>query len=158
MSALLINLLMTNDEEGGRACRGSVQLNMERRQVENRNICEASKIVESAGYMRRPYRTRPQKMASRRLRHCRLPLADRYGVPAVIICIEGDEGRGPAAASAALIFLTRSIRRRTFFPHSAGTHSRRAITLKKENIDQFRERFAASSGRIKDLLKASFEY
>ncbi len=138
------NLLMTNDEDEAAALVGDLcQLNMERRQVENRIFAEASKIVESAGICDGPI-----VLASEDWHHgvsgiVASRLADRYGVPAVIICIEGDEGRGSCRSFGCFNIFDALDSAKDILSSFGGHAFAAGLTLKKENIDQFRERFCS---------------
>jgi single-stranded-DNA-specific exonuclease len=89
------DLLLAKDaREASRLASELCEMNMERRQVENRVFCEA---VDMLGDVRRI--ETPIVLASENWHHgvsgiVASRLAERFGVPAVIICIDGENGRG----------------------------------------------------------------
>ncbi|NLO49359.1 MAG: single-stranded-DNA-specific exonuclease RecJ [Clostridiales bacterium] len=156
-------LLMTKDET---KAAGLVEdlclLNSERRQVESKIYNEASEIVESIGVCDSPI-----VLASEDWHHgvsgiVASRLSDRYGVPAVIICIEGDEGRGSCRSFGCFNIFDALDSSKDILLSFGGHAFAAGLTLKKENIDQFRDSFCRFFKQNKGVcskpaLKIDFE-
>jgi single-stranded-DNA-specific exonuclease len=156
-------LLMTqNENKAADLVSELIALNQERRQIENKIFTEASELVESAGLFDRPIVLSSEAwhhgvsgiVASR--------LSDRFGVPAIIICIEGDEGRGSCRSFGcfnifdALDAVKDSLTSFGGHPYAAG------LTLKKDQVALFRDLFCdyfiqSETTICKPSLKIDFE-
>ena len=69
-------------------------------------------------------------------------LAERYGVPAVVICLEGEEGRG-SCRSPGNFCLFDALGEASDLLSSFGGHAMAAgLTLPRENVDALRDRLA----------------
>lgn len=137
------DLLMSRDEKEANSLAAELcGMNFERRQVENRVFSEALEMLEKSGHIDSPIVLASENwhqgvsgiVASR--------LAERLGVPAVIISLDGDEGRGSCRSFGNFnIFL--ALNSCSDILDSFGGHALAAgLVLRRDKIDQFRGKFA----------------
>jgi single-stranded-DNA-specific exonuclease len=132
-------LLMVSDpKEASRLANELCQMNLERRQVENRVFSEA---IEMLGDVRRI--ETPIVLSTDSWHHgvsgiVASRLAERFGVPSVIICIEGENGRGSCRSFGGFnVFEALDYCRDTLT--SFGGHEYAAgLTLKRDMVEAFR--------------------
>ncbi len=154
-------LLATDIKEASRLASELCEMNIERRRVENRVFCEA---VEMLGDTRRI--ETPIVLASENWHHgvsgiVASRLADRFGVPAVIICLDGENGRGSCRSFGGFnVFEALDTSRETLT--SFGGHEFAAgLTLKSDMISSFREKitdyYTSTEGqRLQPCLEVDF--
>ena len=139
---LAYNLLMTeNAAEASKLVDELCKLNQERRLIENRIFEQAYEMVKSGGKVDRPI-----VLASDQWHHgvsgiVAARLADSFGVPAIIICIEGQEGRG-SCRSYGFFNIFEALENSKEHLTSFGGHAVAAgLTIDKDDIDAFRKSF-----------------
>lgn len=136
-------LLMSEDErEADRLAKELCGMNSQRREVENRVFSEAMEMLSKAGRI-----TSPIVLASDNWHHgvsgiVASRLAERYGVPAVVICLEGENGRGSCRSFGNFnIFMALNYCRDIL--GSFGGHALAAgLTLKRDMVDELRGKLA----------------
>ena len=145
------DLLMAEDpEESARLAGELCEMNNARKAVENRVFTEALEQLEDQGNVESPI-----VLASDTWHHgvsgiVASRLAERYGVPAVVICLEGEEGRG-SCRSPGDFCLFDALGEASNLLSSFGGHAMAAgLTLPRENVDALRE-------RLDNLYRASEE-
>ncbi|MBP5167502.1 MAG: single-stranded-DNA-specific exonuclease RecJ [Oscillospiraceae bacterium] len=132
-------LLMSEDEREADALAKSLcDMNNERREVENRVYSEALEQLGKSGRV-----SSPIVLASDNWHHgvsgiVASRLAERFGVPAVVICLDGDSGRGSCRSFGNFnIFMALNYCRTPLT--SFGGHALAAgLTLQRDAIDEFR--------------------
>jgi single-stranded-DNA-specific exonuclease len=144
-------LLMVSDvKEAPRLAAELCQMNMERRQVENRIFSEA---IEMLGDVR--HIDTPIVLATDNWHHgvsgiVASRLAERFGVPSVIICLEGESGRGSCRSYGCFnVFEALDYCKDTLT--SFGGHEYAAgLTLKSDMVEAFKakltEYYVATEG------------
>ena len=137
------DLLMARDPaEAGRLADELIEMNNARKAVENRVFTEALELLEGEGNVESPI-----VLASDTWHHgvsgiVASRLAERYGVPAVVICLEGEEGRG-SCRSPGNFCLFDALGEASDLLTTFGGHAMAAgLTLPRENVDALRERLA----------------
>ena len=137
------DLLMARDPaEAGRLADELIEMNNARKAVENRVFTEALELLEGEGNVESPI-----VLASDTWHHgvsgiVASRLAERYGVPAVVICLEGEEGRG-SCRSPGDFCLFDALGEASDLLTTFGGHAMAAgLTLPRENVDALRERLA----------------
>lgn len=137
------DLLISQSEKEADALAAELcDMNFERRQVENRVFSEALEMLEKGGHVDSPIVLASENwhqgvsgiVASR--------LAERFGVPAIIISLDGDEGRGSCRSFGNFnIFIALGFCKDIL--ESFGGHALAAgLVLKRDMIDELRGRLA----------------
>lgn len=134
-------LLMSEEEaESAGIAAELCEMNAERRSVETRVFNEAIEMMGDARNVEVPI-----VLASENWHHgvsgiVASRLAERYGVPAIIICLEGDEGRGSCRSYGGFRIFealdTASDLLTTFGGHAMAA----GLTVPRENIEALRNR------------------
>lgn len=139
---LAYKLLMTqNEAEASKLVNELCKLNQERRLIENRIFDQAYEMVKAGGKVDGPI-----VLASEQWHHgvsgiVAARLSDCFGVPAIIICIEGQEGRG-SCRSYGFFNIFEALEHSKEYLTSYGGHAFAAgLTINKDSIDAFRESF-----------------
>lgn len=139
---LAYKLLMTqNEAEASKLVDELCKLNQERRLIENKIFDQAYEMVKSGGKVDRPI-----ILASEQWHHgvsgiVAARLSDSFGVPAIIICIEGQEGRG-SCRSYGFFNIFEALDASKEHLTSFGGHALAAgLTINRDNIDVFRKSF-----------------
>ena len=137
------DLLMADDpDESTRLANELCEMNNARKAVENRVFTEALELMGDTGNVEAPI-----VLASDTWHHgvsgiVASRLAERYGVPAVVICLEGEEGRG-SCRSPGDFLLFDALGQCADLLSTFGGHAMAAgLTLPKENVDALRDRLA----------------
>ncbi len=135
------DLLMEQDSaESDRLALELCNMNTERRNVENRVFEEAREMLGEARNLEKPI-----VLASENWHHgvsgiVASRLADRYGVPAVVICLEGEEGRGSCRSYGGFCIFdaleAASEELTTFGGHEMAA----GLTLRRDRVDALREK------------------
>jgi single-stranded-DNA-specific exonuclease len=156
------DLLMAEDPgEASRLADELIEMNNARKAVENRVFTEALELLEGEGNVESPI-----VLASDTWHHgvsgiVASRLAERYGVPTVVICLEGDEGRG-SCRSPGDFCLFDALGEASDLLTTFGGHAMAAgLTLPRENVDALRSRLAqlyrASEGeRLQSRIPVDF--
>ena len=137
------DLLMAGDAgESARLAGELIEMNNARKAVENRVFTEALERLEDEGNVENPI-----VLASDTWHHgvsgiVASRLAERYCVPAVVICIEGEEGRG-SCRSPGGFGLFDALGDCADLLTTFGGHAMAAgLTLPRENVESLRRRLA----------------
>ena len=137
------DLLMAKDPgESARLAEALCAMNSARKEVENRVFTEALELLADDRHVETPV-----VLASDTWHHgvsgiVASRLAERYGVPAIVICLEGDEGRG-SCRSCGGFRLFDALDGASDLLTTFGGHAMAAgLTLPRENVDALRERLA----------------
>jgi len=117
-------------------------MNAERRSVEDRVYQEALAMVGEGRHPEEPIVLASENwhqgvsgiVASR--------LAERFGVPAVIICLEGDEGRGSCRSYGGFCIYAALEAAKEELSSFGGHELAAGLTLKRDRVDAFRRRIA----------------
>ncbi len=117
-------------------------MNAERRSVEDRVYREALAML---GELRRP--DAPIVLASENWHHgvsgiVASRLAERFGVPAVIICLEGEEGRGSCRSYGSFGILGALDAARDELTSFGGHELAAGLTIRRDRVDALRRRLA----------------
>ena len=156
------DLLMAKDPaESARLADELCEMNNARKAVENRVFTEALERMGETGNVESPI-----VLASETWHHgvsgiVASRLAERYGVPAVVICLEDGEGRG-SCRSPGDFCLFDALGEASDLLDTFGGHAMAAgLTLPQENVDALRERLAqlyrASEGeRLQNRIPVDF--
>lgn len=136
---LAYKLLMTDNEiDAAKLIDELNKLNQERREIEKKIYDQAVEIVNSEGIF-----DKPLILASEEWHHgvsgiVAARLADTYGVPAIVICMDGEEGRG-SCRSYGLFNIFGALDNSKEHLTSFGGHSLAAgLTIKKDNLGGFK--------------------
>ena len=154
-------LMATDGRESARLAEELCEMNNARKAVENRVFTEAMELLEGEGNIESPI-----VLASETWHHgvsgiVASRLAERYCVPAVVICIEGEEGRG-SCRSPGNFGLFEALGDCADLLSTFGGHAMAAgLTLPRENVDALRMRLAelyrASEGeRLQSRIPVDF--
>jgi single-stranded-DNA-specific exonuclease len=138
------DLLMEEDKrEAHRLAAELCAMNAERRSVEDRVYGEALGMLGDARHLEEPI-----VLASERWHHgvsgiVASRLAERFGVPAVIICLEGEEGRGSCRSYGDFRIFAALESVRDELTSFGGHELAAGLTLRRERIDALRRRLGA---------------
>lgn len=138
------DLLMAEDRREAQRLAGELcSMNLERRQVEDRVFREA---LELLGDVRRL--DEPIVLASENWHHgvsgiVASRLAERFGVPAVIICLEGEEGRGSCRSYGGFPILEALDAARDELITYGGHELAAGLTIRRDRVDALRSRLGA---------------
>ncbi|MBR4692553.1 MAG: single-stranded-DNA-specific exonuclease RecJ [Oscillospiraceae bacterium] len=137
------DLLMAEDRREAQCLAGELcTMNAERRSVEDRVYREALAML---GELRRP--DAPIVLASENWHHgvsgiVASRLAERFGVPAVIICLEGEEGRGSCRSYGSFGILGALDAARDELTSYGGHELAAGLTIRRDRVDALRRRLA----------------
>ncbi len=137
------DLLMAEDRREAQCLAGELcTMNAERRSVEDRVYREALAML---GELRRP--DAPIVLASENWHHgvsgiVASRLAERFGVPAVIICLEGEEGRGSCRSYGSFGILGALDAARDELTSFGGHELAAGLTIRRDRVDALRRRLA----------------
>ena len=137
------DLLMAEDRREAQRLAGELcTMNAERRSVEDRVYREALAML---GELRRP--DAPIVLASESWHHgvsgiVASRLAERFGVPAVIICLEGEEGRGSCRSYGSFGILDALDAARDELTSYGGHELAAGLTIRRDRVDALRRRLA----------------
>ena len=85
---------MTHDTKEASTLAGELcELNRRRQHLETEIWDDASGMMDGKNAVN-AHSSRERKVASGRYRHCRLKLAEQYSKPTIMICLDGDKGKG----------------------------------------------------------------
>ena len=138
------DLLMEHDKrEAQRLAAELCAMNAERRSVEDRVFGEALQQLGDARHLEEPI-----VLASENWHHgvsgiVASRLAERFGVPAVIICLEGEEGRGSCRSYGDFRIFAALESLRDELTSFGGHELAAGLTLRRERVDVFRRRLGA---------------
>jgi single-stranded-DNA-specific exonuclease len=156
------DLLLAKDaREASQLASELCEMNMERRQVENRVFCEA---VDMLGDVRRI--ETPIVLASENWHHgvsgiVASRLAERFGVPAVIICIDGENGRGSCRSYGGFSVFDALEASRDTLTSFGGHEFAAGLTLKSDMVGQLKSNlsdyYTSTEGqRLQPCLEVDF--
>jgi len=156
------DLLLAKDaREASRLACELCEMNLERRRVEDRVFNEA---VEMLGDVRRI--ETPIVLASDNWHHgvsgiVASRLAERFGVPAVIICLEGENGRGSCRSFGGFKVFDALEYSREALTSFGGHEFAAGLTLKSDMVERFREKIAeyyvsTEGERLQPCLEVDF--
>lgn len=137
------DLLMEKDTRRAQQLAGELcTMNALRRSVEDRVYQEAMELLGDTRQVETPIVLAAEGwhhgvsgiVASR--------LAERFGVPAVIICLEGGEGRGSCRSYAGFNVFAALEASQEVLTSFGGHELAAGLTLKRENVDALRQRLA----------------
>ncbi len=138
------DLLMEKDHREAQRLSGELcSMNTERRGVEGRVFKEA---LDMLGELHHP--DAPIVLASENWHHgvsgiVAARLAEHFGVPAVIICLEGEEGRGSCRSCGGFNILDALDDAREELSSFGGHEMAAGLTIRQDRIDALRSRLAA---------------
>ncbi len=138
------DLLMEQDKrEAHRLASELCAMNAERRNVENRVFGEALQQLGEARHLEEPI-----VLASERWHHgvsgiVASRLAERFGVPAVIICLEGEEGRGSCRSYGDFRIFAALESVRDELTSFGGHELAAGLTLRRDRVEALRRRLGA---------------
>ena len=138
------DLLMATDRREAQRLSGELcSMNTERRSVEGRVFREA---LDMLGEVHHP--DAPIVLASEGWHHgvsgiVAARLAEHFGVPAVIICLEGEEGRGSCRSCGGFCILDALDDAREELTSFGGHEMAAGLTIRRDRIDALRSRLAA---------------
>ncbi|HET6332669.1 MAG TPA: single-stranded-DNA-specific exonuclease RecJ [Polyangiales bacterium] len=81
-------------------------------------------------------------------------VVDRFGVPAIVIAVDGEHAHGSARAPDGFPLFDAIQRCASVLERFGGHHAAAGVTLRSDRIEQFRELFAQAT---RDLARESFE-
>jgi single-stranded-DNA-specific exonuclease len=139
-----LRLLLTDDpEEAGRLARRLEGLNVERQALDQRILDQALEVVErtadpdrDAGFVIAGDGWHPGVVgivASR--------VVERYGRPAFLIAFDGDIGKGSGRSISRFDLHAALLACGDLLERYGGHHMAAGLTIRRENLDAFRERF-----------------
>lgn len=137
------DLLMERDPRRAQQLAGELcTMNALRRSVEDRVYQEALEIIGDVRHLEAPI-----VLASEGWHHgvsgiVASRLAERFGVPAVIICLEGEDGRGSCRSYAGFNLFAALEASQENLTSFGGHELAAGLTLKRENVDAFRDQLA----------------
>lgn len=138
------DLLMARDPaESARLAAELCEMNAERRNVENRVYGEALAMLGEVRNLEEPI-----VLASENWHHgvsgiVASRLAERFGVPAVIICLEGEEGRGSCRSYGGFRIFDALESAQEELTSFGGHELAAGLTMKRDRVDALREKLAA---------------
>ena len=138
------DLLMAEDRrEAGRLAGALCAMNAERRSVEDRVFREALDMLGDVRHMEEPI-----VLASEHWHHgvsgiVASRLAEKFGVPAVIICLEGEEGRGSCRSAGEFSVFDALDDAKEELTSFGGHELAAGLTLRRERVDALRKHLAA---------------
>jgi single-stranded-DNA-specific exonuclease len=147
-----LRLLLTDDpDEAGRLARRLEGLNVERQALDQRILDQALEVVErtgdpdrDAGFVIAGDGWHPGVVgivASR--------VVERYGRPAFLIAFDGDIGKGSGRSISRFDLHAALLACGDLLERFGGHHMAAGLTIRRENLDAFRERFG---GLARDTL------
>lgn len=138
------DLLMANDKSEARRLAAELcAMNAERRSVEDRVYQEALAMLGEVRHIEEPI-----VLASENWHHgvsgiVASRLAERFGVPAVIICLEGEEGRGSCRSFGDFCIFAALEASQALLTSFGGHELAAGLTLRRENVDELRRQLAS---------------
>lgn len=137
------DLLMARErEEGIRLASELSEMNCARRTVEERVFADALEMLGDVRHLEAPI-----VLASDSWHHgvsgiVASRLAERFGVPAVIICIEGEEGRGSCRSYGGFPIFDALEASQDVLTGFGGHELAAGLTLRSDRVDELRQRLA----------------
>ncbi len=137
------DLLMAEDRREAQRLAGELcAMNTERRNVEDRVFREALDMLGDARHLEEPI-----VLASENWHHgvsgiVASRLAEKFGVPAVIICLEGEEGRGSCRSYGDFGIFDALDDAKEELTSFGGHELAAGLTLRRERVDALRQRLA----------------
>jgi single-stranded-DNA-specific exonuclease len=141
-----LRLLLTDDEaEAARLALQLERMNVERQALDQRTLEEAIQQVEQE---RDPARDTALVLASERWHPGVVGIVasrvvERYGRPAFLIAFDGDVGKGSGRSISRFDLHAALHRCEDLLERFGGHHMAAGLTLRRERLESFRERFAA---------------
>ena len=138
------DLLMAEDRREAQRLAGELcAMNTERRSVEDRVFREAMDMLGDARHPEEPI-----VLASENWHHgvsgiVASRLAEKFGVPAVIICLEGEEGRGSCRSNGDFGIFGALEDAKEELTSFGGHELAAGLTLRRDRVDALRKRLAA---------------
>ena len=138
------DLLMAEDRREAQRLAGELcAMNTERRSVEDRVFREALDMLGDARHLEEPI-----VLASENWHHgvsgiVASRLAEKFGVPAVIICLEGEEGRGSCRSNGDFGIFGALEDAKEELTSFGGHELAAGLTLRRDRVDALRKRLAA---------------
>jgi single-stranded-DNA-specific exonuclease len=143
-----LELLLTEDRERARAVAAELDaVNSERRDVETRIRFEAEALASesrgAAGFVLASEGWHPGVIGIVAAR-----IAERHHRPAVLIALEGEEGTGSGRSIPAFDLLGGLHAASAHLERYGGHKAAAGVSIRRENVDAFREAFAAHAAAV----------